>query len=57
MSVDERDNLDWTPLHWSVYYKHSNCAALLLAQGASVNAADSHGVTALHLAAYSMWVK
>ena len=57
MSVDERDSLGWTPLHWSVYWERSDCAAQLLEQGAPVNAADSHGVTALHLAAYSKWVK
>ena len=57
MSVDERDNLDWTPLHWSVYWNRAATAELLLAQGASVNAADSHGITALHVAAYSKWVK
>ena len=57
MSVDERDSLDWTPLHWSVYENEAACVELLLAHGAPVNAADSHGITALHVAACSKWVK
>ena len=57
MSVDERDNRGWTPLHTSVYENNAATAKLLLAHGAPVNAADSHGITALHVAAYSKWVK
>ena len=57
MSVDTRDAGDWTPLHWSVEYQEFDCAKLLLAQGAGVNAADSHGIAALHIAAYKGWVQ
>ena len=57
MSVDTRDSGDWTPLHFSAYRNKFDCANLLLAQGADVNAADSHGITALHIAAYEKCVE
>ena len=52
LSVDTRDAGGWTPLHESVFRNNSNCARLLLTHKADVNAFDSHGITALHIAAY-----
>ena len=55
--MDTRDAGEWTPCHMSVRWNNLACAELLLAQGADVNAIDSHGITALHIAAYEKWVK
>src|SRR5262245_19142072 len=41
----------WTPLHWAVHANDRKIVGLLLERGANPNAADTTGVTALHLAA------
>ena len=49
-SIDAADSDDWQALHWAVT-RGAEVAALLLARGADVNAAEDNGKTPLHLAA------
>lgn len=45
---DARDADGRTPLHWSAYKGHADCARLLLALGASPRAPDNERATPLH---------
>ena len=45
---DARDADGRTPLHWSAYKGHADCARLLLALGASPRSPDSERATPLH---------
>lgn len=40
-----------TPLHWATYFNQPQVAALLIQNGANVNADDGHGNMPIHLAA------
>lgn len=51
VDVSQRDGAGQTALHWAVLRGHEQVAALLLAWGADVNAADAQGVTPLLIAA------
>ena len=50
--VNNRDRLDWTPLHFAIYSEQNNeeSARLLINAGASVDARDDLGRTPLDLA-------
>jgi ankyrin repeat protein len=48
-AVDARDQHGCQPLHWAARGGHPEVMRLLLAHGADSSAADSSGVTALHL--------
>jgi ankyrin repeat protein len=48
VSVNERDHMGNTPLHWAV--KHPDMVKFLVEHGADVNARNRLGETALHLA-------
>lgn len=45
---DARDSDGRTPLHWSAYKGHADCARLLLALGSSPRAPDNERATPLH---------
>ncbi|MDP2876437.1 MAG: ankyrin repeat domain-containing protein [Holophaga sp.] len=57
-NVNEADKYGWTPLMWSVYYKHLPVTVLLLEKGADPNIQATYknsrpaGTSALHIAAY-----
>jgi len=47
-SVNVRDSLDRTPLHWAARSGHIDLLTLLITHGADVNAVDKNLVTPLH---------
>jgi len=54
-SVDVRDDVGWTPLHWSIdmaqaWGEPQQVVSLLLAAGASANAVDQSGFSVLMMA-------
>jgi len=49
-SLESRDNMGRTALHWSVTLGYTKIAEHLLAQGADINALDLENNTALHFA-------
>ncbi|VDN08317.1 unnamed protein product [Thelazia callipaeda] len=52
LSVNEKDNAIWTPLHYCAFYNNLQAMeALLLHQSTDVNAVNKAGSTALHFAA------
>ena len=50
ITVDERDNMGLTPLHWAAQQGDSRLTRVLLKFGADPNATDRNGFTALHWA-------
>jgi hypothetical protein len=50
-AVDEKDRLEWTPLHWAAIAGRADAAALLLDRGADPNARGNLDMTPLHWAA------
>ncbi|KAK4247683.1 hypothetical protein C7999DRAFT_41018 [Corynascus novoguineensis] len=48
--VNEKDILDWTPLHYAVMHDHQTALNTLLTNRADVNARDIRGRTPLHYA-------
>ena len=53
ISVDERDHMDHTPLHWAVYQRDEVSTQILLKMGADPNAKDRNGLTTLHWATFT----
>ncbi|CAJ1034812.1 Ankyrin repeats (3 copies)/Ankyrin repeats (many copies)/Ankyrin repeat, putative [Leishmania lindenbergi] len=51
--IDAADREGWTPLHYAADRGHTQVAAALLDEGASVNARDTAKRTPMHLAALS----
>lgn len=49
--VRARNALEKTPLHYAVTYRQPEAIAMLIANGAEVNAKDDTGLTPLHVAA------
>jgi len=51
-NVNERDNLNWTPLHYAVFHGNTGATAALLIHGAKVDARNAELFqTPLHIAA------
>ena len=56
-SVNDRDDMDWTLLHWTATSpspEHVEFARYLISRGARVDAKDRGGSTALHFACESI---
>ena len=53
IAVDERDDMDRTPLHCAAYQGEEMLTQILLKMGADPSARDRGGLTALHSAAFS----
>ncbi|KAK0506982.1 hypothetical protein JMJ35_010682 [Cladonia borealis] len=51
-SINQKDEMGWTALHWAAGDGHLAIARLLIEKGANVNAKDRFDMTALHRAAY-----
>jgi ankyrin repeat protein/beta-lactamase regulating signal transducer with metallopeptidase domain len=51
--IDERDQINWTPLHWAASGGQSDIVEFLTRNGADVNAKGELGTTPLHLSARS----
>jgi len=51
ITVDERDNMGLTPLHWAAQQGDRLSVEVLLEFGANPNVVDRNGLTALHWAA------
>ena len=51
--VNERDDAQWTPLHWAVQKDTAAISDLLLSRGADIEAKDEDGTTPLHIAAFN----
>ncbi len=49
-NVNEKDDEDWTPLHYAAFNVNKEIAELLIAKGANVNANDMNEWTPLHWA-------
>ena len=43
-------HLQWTPLHYAMYFGHASACRVLIRYGACINAVTADGTTALHLA-------
>ena len=50
--VNEKDDSEWTPLHYAASYGRKEIANLLIAKCANVNAKNRIGLTPLHDAAF-----
>ena len=49
-NVNEKDDVDWTPLHYATVEGNKEVVALLITKGADVNAKDDDGETPLDFA-------
>ncbi|MGB9602646.1 MAG: ankyrin repeat domain-containing protein [Limisphaerales bacterium] len=49
-SINGKDQLQWTPLHWAADYGYLKIAEFLIENGANVNAKTDNGWTPLHQA-------
>ena len=49
--VNEKDNREWTPLHYASFHGHNEVVELLINRGAEIESVDNIGCTALHRAA------
>jgi palmitoyltransferase len=53
LDINERDRRDSTPLHWAAFAGAELTMSYILAWNADIDAVDSKGLTALHLAVKS----
>ncbi len=55
--IDEKDELNWTPLYWAASNGQENVAEFLIANGADINAKINDNSTPLHQAAKTSKMK